>query len=90
MAGNVWEWTADAFRVRSLSRQAKARNENASRTQEKVLKGGSFLCHISYCYRYRIAARMALTGRVPDGGVAPEGHHDAGLAGLVRRPRLAG
>lgn len=61
MAGNVWEWTADAFRVRSLSRQAKARNENASRTQEKVLKGGSFLCHISYCYRYRIAARMALT-----------------------------
>ena len=29
-------------------------------------------------------------GRVPDGGVAPEGHHDAGLAGLVRRPRLAG
>ncbi len=57
----MWEWTADAFRVRSLSRQAKARNENASRTQEKVLKGGSFLCHISYCYRYRIAARMALT-----------------------------
>lgn len=61
MAGNVWEWNADAFRVRSLSRQAKARNENATRTQEKLLKGGSFLCHISYCYRYRIAARSALT-----------------------------
>lgn len=61
MAGNVWEWSADAFRVRSLSRQAKARNEQASQTQEKVLKGGSFLCHISYCYRYRIAARSALT-----------------------------
>ena len=61
MAGNVWEWTADPFRVRSLSRQAKTRNENAARTAEKVLKGGSFLCHISYCYRYRIAARSALT-----------------------------
>lgn len=61
MAGNVWEWTDDAFRVRSLSRQARARNEHANRTQEKVLKGGSFLCHISYCYRYRIAARNALT-----------------------------
>lgn len=61
MAGNVWEWTGDPFRVRSLSRQAKARNENAQRTQEKVMKGGSFLCHISYCYRYRIAARSALT-----------------------------
>lgn len=61
MAGNVWEWTADPFRVRSLSRQAKARNAHAGATQEKVLKGGSFLCHISYCYRYRIAARSALT-----------------------------
>jgi len=61
MAGNVWEWTADPFRVRSLSRQAKARNDNAARTNEKVTKGGSFLCHISYCYRYRIAARSALT-----------------------------
>ena len=35
-------------------------------------------------------SRTAVEGRVPDGGVAPEGHHDAGLAGLVRRPRLAG
>ncbi|WDR03966.1 formylglycine-generating enzyme family protein [Devosia algicola] len=61
MAGNVWEWTGDAFKVRSLSREAKVRNANASKTQEKVLKGGSFLCHISYCYRYRIAARSALT-----------------------------
>jgi formylglycine-generating enzyme required for sulfatase activity len=61
MAGNVWEWTADAFRVRSLSRDAKARNILAQKTREKVLKGGSFLCHISYCYRYRIAARSALT-----------------------------
>ncbi|WDR05187.1 formylglycine-generating enzyme family protein [Devosia rhodophyticola] len=61
MAGNVWEWTGDTFRVRSLSREAKARNAHASDTQEKVLKGGSFLCHISYCYRYRIAARSALT-----------------------------
>lgn len=61
MAGNVWEWTADPFRIRSLSRQAQARNDNAASTQEKVLKGGPFLCHISYCYRYRIAARSALT-----------------------------
>lgn len=61
MAGNVWEWTADAFRVRSLSRQAKKRNDQASRNQDKVLKGGSFLCHVSYCYRYRIAARLGLS-----------------------------
>ncbi len=29
----------------------------------KLLKGGSFLCHVSYCWRYRIAAR---TGNAPD------------------------
>ncbi len=61
MAGNVWEWTSDAFRIRSLGRNARTRNRQAAETGEKVAKGGSFLCHISYCYRYRIAARMALT-----------------------------
>jgi formylglycine-generating enzyme required for sulfatase activity len=61
MAGDVWEWTGDPFRVRSLSRDARMRNAHAARTGERVLKGGSFLCHKSYCYRYRIAARSALT-----------------------------
>ena len=61
MVGNTWEWMNDAFRVRSLSGPAKSRNEHARRTNEKVMKGGSFLCHKSYCYRYRIAARSALT-----------------------------
>lgn len=61
LAGNVWEWTGDPFRVRSLTRQAKARNDQAKRFDERVLKGGSFLCHKSYCYRYRIAARMGLS-----------------------------
>jgi formylglycine-generating enzyme required for sulfatase activity len=61
LAGNVWEWTSDMFKVRSLSKAAKHRNEQARRAAEKVLKGGSFLCHKSYCYRYRIAARMGLS-----------------------------
>lgn len=61
MAGNVWEWTADAFRVHSVSAQARRRNAAAMAANERVMKGGSFLCHRSYCYRYRIAARLALT-----------------------------
>jgi sulfatase modifying factor 1 len=61
--GNVWEWCADAFRVRSLSGLAKQRNAAAMAERERVMKGGSYLCHRSYCYRYRIAARA---GRSPD------------------------
>ena len=61
MVGNVWEWTREPFKVRSAStrtRRASTRVEN-----RKLLKGGSFLCHASYCTRYRIAAR---TGNTPD------------------------
>ncbi|KAG6446369.1 hypothetical protein O3G_MSEX004469 [Manduca sexta] len=43
MAGNVWEWTED--------------NWLDNNSKEKVKKGGSYLCHHSYCYRYRCAAR---------------------------------
>jgi formylglycine-generating enzyme required for sulfatase activity len=61
MAGNVWEWTADAFRIRSLGRTARERNAQAAKDGDRVLKGGSFLCHRSYCYRYRIAARSSMS-----------------------------
>lgn len=70
MCGNVWEWTAEPFTVRSASRLAKARNAQARAENQKVMKGGSFLCHISYCYRYRIAAR---SGTAADSGTSNTG-----------------
>jgi formylglycine-generating enzyme required for sulfatase activity len=63
MAGNCWEWCSEAFRVRSLAAAGKARDKAAREAGERLLKGGSFLCHRSYCHRYRIAGRM---GRAPD------------------------
>lgn len=61
MVGNTWEWTAEPFRIRSQRKGARERQ--AKMKGYKLAKGGSFLCHRSYCYRYRIAAR---TGNSPD------------------------
>jgi formylglycine-generating enzyme required for sulfatase activity len=68
MVGNVWEWTSDAFRIRSLSRRAQARSRGIA--GYRLSKGGSFLCHRSYCYRYRIAAR---SGTSPDSTTSHHG-----------------
>jgi formylglycine-generating enzyme required for sulfatase activity len=70
MVGNVWEWTGDRYRIRSLKSHAKSRNAEARREGDRVIKGGSFLCHATYCWRYRIAAR---SGRAPDTGASHTG-----------------
>lgn len=69
MVGNTWEWCANAFKVRSLARAARGRNEAARAAGERVLKGGSYLCHRSYCYRYRIAARTGVSSDSSTGHV---------------------
>ena len=61
VVGNVWEWTAEPFKVKSLKKHVKQRMKDMR--GYKLTKGGSFLCHRSYCYRYRVAAR---TGNSPD------------------------
>ncbi len=68
MVGNVWEWTAEPFKLRSVSKRLKAHAGN--QPNAKLLKGGSFLCHKSYCFRYRIAAR---TGNTADTSTAHQG-----------------
>lgn len=69
MVGNTWEWCADLYRVRSLKRAARQADREARITGRRVMKGGSYLCHRSYCFRYRIAARSAATADSSTGHV---------------------
>jgi formylglycine-generating enzyme required for sulfatase activity len=61
--GNVWEWCEDLFEVRAYaSRATGGPNPSAGEADgPRVLRGGSYLCHDSYCNRYRNAARSANT-----------------------------
>ncbi|MEM6373461.1 MAG: formylglycine-generating enzyme family protein [Pseudomonadota bacterium] len=68
MVGNVWEWTSQPFKVHSLKKSVQS--AHAGKTGYKLSKGGSFLCHASYCYRYRIAAR---SGTSPDSSTSHHG-----------------
>ena len=61
--GNVWEWTADWFHPTFRPRDRRHDPQGPPRGTHKVQKGGSYLCHDSYCRRYRVAAR---TGNTPD------------------------
>src|SRR5690554_5145127 len=69
MIGNVWEMTEDwfdAIKFQRLSGNAplldsgmnQCYNPNNPYAQERVIKGGSFLCADNYCVNYRPSARQ--------------------------------
>ncbi|KAM8757661.1 formylglycine-generating enzyme isoform 1-T1 [Acanthopagrus schlegelii] len=60
MVGNAWEWTSDWWTVHHTTEKQRNPTGPPSGT-DKVKKGGSYMCHKSYCYRYRCAARSQNT-----------------------------
>lgn len=61
MTGNTWEWCADWFSNDFHLTGPKVDPKGPAGGEAKVMKGGSFLCHKSYCNRYRVAARTLNT-----------------------------
>ena len=60
-AGNVWEWCRDWFSPDYYAISPRVSPLGPDSGEERVMRGGSFLCHESYCNRYRVAARSSNT-----------------------------
>ena len=67
--GNVWEWTADWFAPDWYGRSPEHDPVGPEHGTARVMRGGSYLCHDSYCNRYRVAARTSNTPESSSGNL---------------------
>ncbi|MBL3680028.1 formylglycine-generating enzyme family protein [Leucobacter chromiireducens subsp. solipictus] len=74
--GNVWEWCADGFDAAAYATHTAHDPRGPETAPERVLRGGSYLCHPSYCNRYRNSARSRNT---PDSAMGNAGFRTVSL-----------
>lgn len=61
MTGNVWEWCADWFGPDYYGKSPIENPVGPDVGTARVIRGGSYLCHKSYCNRYRVDSRSSNT-----------------------------
>jgi len=58
VTGNVWEWCEDWYSPNYYSQSPRQDPRGPTTGTTRVERGGSYLCHASYCRRYRVSARL--------------------------------
>lgn len=69
VVGNVWEWCSDKFTSQVNKVGGMDNPKGPKKGKTRVMRGGSYLCHRSYCNRYRVSARTKNTPNSSSGNI---------------------